>query len=137
MKTLVIGHGKVYKKNQIRCSPIPVDDWFNEPFDGLDAYPETEPDILFEIKTGVWTFANDETYDRIIDCTGGCISHGGYSFSVRRTYPYILREVKRVLKQNGVFYTDLRNGENYQKKGDVLKRVFKTLKEGTQNIFSS
>lgn len=123
MKTLVIGHGKTYKKNEIRCSPIPVDDWFNGHFDCLDASPETEPDILFEIKTGVWTFANDDTYDRIIDCTGGCISQGGYSFSVRRSNPYILREVKRVLKQNGVFYTDLRNESNYQKKGNVLKKV--------------
>lgn len=120
MKTLVIGHGKAYKKNDIRCSPILVDKWFNEPFDSLDAYPEAEPDILFEIKTGVWTFAADESYDRIIDCTGGILSQMG---TKRRSYPYILREVKRVLTPHGVFYTDVRNAFNYQKEGNTLKEI--------------
>ena len=122
MKTLVIGHGKAYKKSDIRCSPIPVDDWFHESFDSLDAYPEAEPDILFEIKTGVWAFADNESYDRIVDCTGGILSQG---IMIRRSYPYILREVKRVLKPNGIFYTDVRTPKKYQKQGDILKEVLK------------
>lgn len=119
-KTLVIGHGKVYKKHEIRCSPIPIDDWFHDPFDSLDAYPEAEPDILFEIKTGVWTFSADESYDRIIDCTGGILSLG---ISNRRSYPYILREVQRILKPDGFFYTDSRNITNYQKRNNKLQPI--------------
>lgn len=135
MKTLVIGHGKTYKKNEIRCSPIPIDDWFNSPFDSLDAYPEVEPDILFEIKTGVWTFAPDESYDRIIDCTGGSLSRGMHSYSVRRYYPCILQEVLRILKTDGVFYTDSRNKTIYQKSENFLQEIPKQLQDGTKNIF--
>ena len=119
-KTLVIGHGKAYKKNNIRCSPIPIDDWFDEPFDSLDAYPEAEPDILFEIKTGVWTFSADESYDRIIDCTGGILSQGNLN---RRSFPSILREVRRILRPDGIFYTDSRNITNYQKKNNKLQEI--------------
>jgi hypothetical protein len=135
MKTLVIGHGEAYKKEEIRCSPIPVDDWFDESYDSVDAYAEVEPDILFHIQTGVWTFASDGSYDRIVDCTGGCLSHGGYSYSVRHSQPYILREVLRVLKTNGIFYTDSRTQYLYKKQGETLEKIPKQLKKGTKNIF--
>lgn len=135
MRTLILGHGKLYKKKDIRCSPIPVDDWFNEPYESLDYDPYVDPDILFEIKTGVWTFAPDETYDRIIDTTGGVLSYGGSHYSIRRSFPHVLREVQRILKPSGIFYTDLRNDTVYQKQGEQLIKIPKRLKKDTQNYF--
>ena len=74
LRTLVLGHGRVYKKEDIRCSPIDVDEWYNDPFISVDDLEEIEPDILYRLERDRrWTFAKDNSYDRIIDCTGGAL----------------------------------------------------------------
>jgi hypothetical protein len=65
MKTLVIGHGSFYlpKKQyktryrmkrgknylDIRCSPLPVEDWYHEEFISVDIDPNVKPDIVYEL----------------------------------------------------------------------------------------
>jgi hypothetical protein len=103
MKTLVLGHGRTYEKEQIRCSPINVNEWFNDPFDCVDNLTCVKSDILFNLRKH-WIFASDESYDRIVDCTGGAIqgSHGA-NIPVDT---FILNQVQRILKPYGLFYPD-------------------------------
>jgi hypothetical protein len=104
MKTLILGHGRTYKKDlDTRCSPIDVDEWFNDPYDCVDEEEEVKPDFVFDL-TKKWTFAPADSYDRIIDTTGGAlqIGHSGN----RPVDPFILKQVQRVLKIYGIFYPD-------------------------------
>lgn len=133
MKTLVLGHGKAYKKDEIYGVVLFL--LTIGSMNLLIVCLYSKPDILFEIKTGVWTFALDNTYDRIIDTTGGVLSQGGTSISVRSSYPYVLREVLRVLKNNGFFFTDKRNNTLFQKKENVLIKIPKQLVYGTKNLY--
>ena len=103
MKTLVLGHGRTYKQEQIRCSPIKVDEWFNEPFDSVDDLDVIEPDIIFNLRKE-WTFAKHNSYDRIIDCTGGALQMG--HSGNRPVSSFILDQVKRILTPYGLFYPD-------------------------------
>ena len=103
MKTLILGHGRNYKRKDIRCSPINIDEWYDFPYDCVDMSEEVKPDIVFTIRLGEkFTFAKDNSYDRIIDCTGGAISGG------RIVPTQLLKEYKRILKPNGVVYTNFR-----------------------------
>lgn len=128
MKTLILGHGREYKKEDIRCSPIDIDDWFNDEYDCLDMSEESKPDICFYIRTGGWTFAEDNSYDRIIDCTGGSISSSRGLFHEYRLRD--LNEVCRILRNNGVFYTNRRVNFFYQKNENQLKQFEKVLQPG-------
>ena len=106
MKTLILGHGRTYEKEKelyTRCSPIDVDEWFNDPYDCVDESEEVEPDIVFDLRKK-WTFAKKDSYDRIIDTTGGAlqIGHSGN----RPVDPFILKQVQRALKPYGLFYPD-------------------------------
>lgn len=104
MKTIILGHGRTYEKGlHTRCSPIDVDEWFNEPFDCVDELEVVKPDIVFNLREK-WTFAKMDSYDRIIDCTGGALqlSHSGN----RPVCPFILDQVKHALKPYGLFYPD-------------------------------
>jgi hypothetical protein len=103
MKTLLLGHGRTYKREDVRCSPIKVDEWFNEPFDCVDDLDEVEPDILFDL-TKKWIFAQNNSYDRIIDCTGGALQFG--HSGNRPVRPFILEQVQWILKPYGLFYPD-------------------------------
>ena len=137
-KTLILGHGRLYTRKDIHCSPIDADEWFHDPFVCLDAYEDVQPDIVFSIgqsRSRVWTFAEDNSYDRIIDCTGGAISHGNSAYCARRLNPELLEEIYRVLTHHGVFYTDIRMPRIYQKDGNTLKEIKKTLQEGTMNHY--
>jgi len=104
MKTLILGHGRIYKKDlDTRCSPIDVDEWFNDPYDCVDDSEEVKPDIVFDL-TQSWKFAPNSSYDRIIDCTGGTLQlgHSGN----KPVSSFILQQVQRILKPYGLFYPD-------------------------------
>ena len=104
MKTLILGHGRTYEKNlDTRCSPIDVDEWFNDPYDCVDEEEEIQPDIVFDL-TKKWTFAQGDLYDRIIDCTGGVLQLG-HSGNISVS-PFLLKQVQRILKPYGLFYPD-------------------------------
>jgi hypothetical protein len=129
MKTLILGHGRTYKKDlDTRCSPIDVDEWFNDPYDCVDEEEEVKPDFVFDL-TKKWTFAPADSYDRIIDTTGGALqiecgirsevenihaysegrrrSPSEYGHSGNRPVdPFILKQVQRILKPYGLFYPD-------------------------------
>ena len=125
MKTLILGHGKYYEKNDIRCSPIDVDEWFNDMFDSVDDLEVIEPNILFNLWSRPWKFANDNSYDRIIDCTGGIISHGNYN---RQVVDSALHEIKRILRPGGIFYADRQVNHVYHKAVDGnLKKIEKKV----------
>ena len=105
MKTLILGHGRTYEKElDTRCSPIDVNEWFNDPYDCVDEEEEVEPDIVFDLRKK-WKFANKDYYDRIIDTTGGALQIGHYGN--RPVEPFILKQVQRILKPYGLFYPDL------------------------------
>jgi len=104
MKTLILGHGRTYEKGlYTRCSPIDVDEWFNDPYDCVDEVEEVKPDIVFDL-TKKWKFAQNYSYDRIIDTTGGALQlgHSGN----RPVDPFLLKQVQRILKPYGLFYPD-------------------------------
>ena len=106
MRTLVLGHGRAYRKHNIRCSPIDVDEWYDKPYECVDDLECVYPDILFKLGAYHWTFAEDASYDSIIDCTGGILSRG--SSLVKTVEPRILQEIQRILAPYGVFYTEER-----------------------------
>jgi hypothetical protein len=86
MKTLVLGHCYSYEKNNVRCSPIDVNLWYDKPFDCVDFWCRKEDtDFVYDIFRSIdyrfenpiqydgfwiWKFAEDNSYDIIIDCTG-------------------------------------------------------------------
>ena len=97
MKTLVLGHGRLYGTD-VRCSPIPLVDWINDDYVSVDVDAETLPDIVYDLSVIPWTFAQDGEYDRIIDTTGG-------NLQARRGCRQIpMGEVLRVLKRGGTYY---------------------------------
>jgi hypothetical protein len=121
LKTLVLGHGNYYKKENIRCSPIPVDEWFNDPYISLDDIAEINPDILYHIDNKRWTFAKDSSYDRIIDCTGGSLMYGGFNsihFHEDNLNTVFFKEIQRILRPYGLFYANKRTGWVFQKNGE-------------------
>ena len=135
-ETLIVGHGRLYTRKETHCSPIDADEWFHDSFVCLDANEYVQPDIVFSIgQSRVWTFAQDNSYDRIVDCTGGAISDGNSAYCARRLNPELLKEIHRVLTPHGVFYTDIRMPCIYQKDGNTLKEIKKTLQEGTMNHY--
>jgi hypothetical protein len=119
MKTLVLGHTYNYKKTDVRCCPIDVDLWYDKPFDCVDCRCDKEEttftydiyrsiDYRFEKiirykKLWVWKFAENNSYDIIIDCIGlvpwipDRKSYGGSSF--------MEETILRVLRINGIFYS--------------------------------
>ena len=119
MKTLILGHSYYYKKSSISCSPIDVDLWYDKPFDCVNFCCGKETtdfvydifhsvDYRFENKIKyvgfwVWKFAEDNSYDIIIDCTGSI------NWNRDKTeYKYqdeLLKTILRVLTTNGIFYS--------------------------------
>ena len=69
----------------------------------MDEEAEVEPDIVFDLRKK-WKFANKDSYDRIIDTTGGAlqIGHSGN----KPVDPFLLQQVQRILKPYGLFYPD-------------------------------
>jgi hypothetical protein len=95
-KILVLGHGRKYQKDNIRCSCYPKDKWFDANYICVDIDAEVEPDILFDLRKK-WTFSNDQ-YDLIIDC-GGLVFCGNYSYT-----DLFKLNVESYLCENGMFY---------------------------------
>ena len=89
MKTLVLGHGRLYG-NDVRCSPIPLVDWINDEYVSVDCNEDVKPDIVYDLSHRPWTFAQESEYDRIID-TCGCMR-------------LPMDEVMRILKPCGIYY---------------------------------
>lgn len=99
MKTLVLGHGRLYG-NDVRCSPIPLVDWINDDYLSVDMDAESQPDIVYDLSVVPWTFAQEGEYDRIIDTTGGYIQ----DITRRGRGRLPMEEVTRILKKGGIFY---------------------------------
>lgn len=144
--TLILGHGRKYSKDPIngcRCSPINVKEWLYEPYVCVDMTRDVEPDIVYDLVRGIdygtkytygdeyrmklssktrckWSFAKDETYERIIDCAGAILQistrdHGNHPVYGCHYGQAILQEIGRVLKPNGLFYGNKRQKLVYQK----------------------
>jgi hypothetical protein len=111
MNTLVLGHSKYYNINDIRCSPIPLSQWIID--------ENIKPDIVYDLKNTPWKFAEDNSFDRIIDATGIEINTLCSKIDVENLYkfeksdigkvyysysPEMKNEILRVLKENGTFY---------------------------------
>jgi len=96
MITLILGHGEYFNINRdIRCSPIPIEDWINDKYISVDFIPEIKPDILHDLRKYPWPF-EDTSFDKIID-TCGMGLEGDY----KKTQ--FITEIKRILKKNGIF----------------------------------
>jgi hypothetical protein len=50
MSTLILGHSHKFKKEDIICSPIDVNLWYDKPFTGVVLYcGKNDTDILYNI----------------------------------------------------------------------------------------
>jgi hypothetical protein len=118
MKTLVLGHGKRYTprerdiskekydalpyKNplmEIRCSPLDVNKWYFDEHTSVDIEPEVIPDIVYDLRKRPWSFAESDSYDRVIDTCGIAFFSPGRKYNEQ-----FMEEVTRVLKHGGLFY---------------------------------
>jgi hypothetical protein len=88
----------------------------------MDEYQE--PDIVSYLDPHhKWRFAEDCSYERIIDCTGGNLqffSDSLYStnYNKKEYSKKILKEIARILKPYGIFYGDNRGKLVYRKIAD-------------------
>lgn len=115
----MLGHKRGYPKDWIRCSPIDVNLWYDKPFKCVDFLCSKESaDFVYDIYRSidyrfdekgikyhgfwVWEFAENESYDIIIDCTG-CINWDKSNHQYKHN-DELLKTILRVLKPNGVFY---------------------------------
>jgi hypothetical protein len=88
MSILILGQSCKFKKEDIRCSPIDVNLWYDKPFTCVDLHcGKNDTDILYNIYKSidyrfnengvryngywVWKFAEDNSYDIIIDYVTG------------------------------------------------------------------
>jgi hypothetical protein len=98
---LILGHGRKYKPTYIRCSPIPIEDWYYASYTCVDINPKVHPDIVYDLEKNInnWTFTSSaHKYTLIID-TCGCLFYNGHDYPKK-----FLRQIDRYLNQNGVFY---------------------------------
>jgi len=116
--TLILGHSHYMDKNyDIRCSPIDVKEWINDPFVCVDFYSDDcdiEYNLYLSQESGIlgikykgywnWVFAEDSSYDRIID-TMGSINWVNPRIPRYRHESDLLKTIKRVLKPSGKFYS--------------------------------
>ena len=119
MDTLILGHTFYYDKSSVRCSPIDVQLWYDNPFKCVDFMCDnSDADFVYDIFRSidyrfdppikynahwVWKFADDESYDTIIDCTGTI--HWDKSRNTYRHNDHLIKTIIRVLKPNGIFYS--------------------------------
>ena len=81
----------------IRCSPIPLDKWIYDEYISVDICKDVEPTIVYDLRKDKWDFAQDNSYDKIIDTCGIGLKHK-YKNNIWK------EEIIRVLKPNGIFY---------------------------------
>jgi hypothetical protein len=96
---LILGHGRTYKPTDIRCIPIPLDEWFEFPYTCVDINPDINPDIVYDLDTKIqWNFASNNEYDVIIDTCGILFSS---RYKIRS---FFLNQINRILNPNGFFF---------------------------------
>jgi hypothetical protein len=66
MKTLILGHGRKYEKNNIICSSYDIDKWFDTEYICVDNDPECNPDILFNLYEK-WSKHKKYTFEKMIN----------------------------------------------------------------------
>lgn len=93
MKTLVLGHGRIYTKDNTKDhSPC---NWYNDEYTCVHESESVNPDIVFDLRKE-WSFCGKNEYDRIIDTTGLPLK----CWNVITFKKNILN----ALNENGVFY---------------------------------
>jgi SAM-dependent methyltransferase len=137
MKTLVLGHGKRYVPREeydkmsdeeqedyvgIKCVhiSISVNDWYYDEHISVNIDPEDRPDIVYNLWKTPWTFAESNSYDRIIDTC--------YALCKPNSNEYrddIFDEIMRVLKPDGIVYG--RVSRIYKKKAIRFKTPYDAL----------
>jgi hypothetical protein len=96
MKILILGHGRNYNINNIRCSCYPVEKWFYENYTCVDIDPTINPDIVFDLRKD-WTFCKENEFNLIVDTCGLAF--------IRNDYNTIFKnKIEKVLNENGLFY---------------------------------
>ncbi len=119
MKTLILGHEYCYKKTDIRCSPIDVDLWYDDPFDCVSIMcDKSQTDFVYDVYKSVdyrddkiiqyndfwvWKFALNNSYDRIVDCIG--FHYRNTPELQYRNQDKLLQTISRVLTTDGKFYS--------------------------------
>ncbi len=98
MRILVLGHGRKYELNDIRCSPgtYPTDKWFYLEYTCVDKNTDVNPDIIFDLNKP-WTFVQ-EKYDLIVD-TAGCAFGGRGRYKAK-----FIQQILNSLAENGTFH---------------------------------
>lgn len=113
MSTLILGHEHYMKPENIRCSPIDPNLWYNKPFTAVSFMCEKDDtDIVYDLygkkkdnKHWDWNFAEDNSYDTIVDCMGSISWEGLNRGKKYRFQDELLETILRVLKINGKFYS--------------------------------
>ena len=134
MSTLILGHEFHYRIEGIRCSPIDPKLWYFKPFTCVSyVCTKNDTNIVYDLINSkdyrftketkwpkmcqqfikydgywVWKFAEDNSYDMIIDCMGSI--SWDRSTGNPDTYKYkfqdeLLKTILRILKQGGKFYS--------------------------------
>ena len=122
IKFLILGHG--HKYSEIRCHPITIrsNEWINEEYVFVDEIPDVNPDVVFKLGSYKWSFAEDKSYNCIIDCTGGILRTTNYDRSkgwvpdkYKNYSEEIFDEIERILRPGGEFHSDIRHPGVYKK----------------------
>ena len=94
---LILGHGAIYEPPLgIRCSAVPTERWFHEPFVSVDMCEETRPHVVWDLRKYPWPF-RDGAFEEVVDTCGvGLVLEA-------RTERF-QREVLRVLADGGTFH---------------------------------
>lgn len=115
MNTLILGHGRKYNKNNIRCSPLCIEKWYNDEYLCVDIDPLLNPDIICDLRKD-WLFCNKNDYDRIIDTSGIALGGGNTKYNKHG----FKTKIFNYLNENGIFY-----GRDicWQKQGEHLIEI--------------
>ena len=98
MKTLILGHGRKYSLEDVRCSYYPVENWYNTEYMCVDIDENVSPDIIFDLKKTDWTFCEENEYDLIVDTCGLAL------FLIRGYSPFFRKNILKSLNEGGKFY---------------------------------
>ena len=97
MKILILGHGRNYDTNNIRCSWYPIEKWFYKHYTCVDINPTINPDIVFDLKKD-WTFCKENEFNLIVDTCG-------IAFWRTNDYSTLFKnKIEKVLNEGGLFY---------------------------------
>jgi len=114
MTTLILGHGRNYKKDFIRCSSYDVNKWYNTDYVCVDINPDANPDIVFDLRYD-WSFCKNNSYHKIIDTTGLLFYTNDYKYRFKLM-------IYKKLSENGKFYG--RHNAYWIKKSNNLYNIY-------------